>query len=137
MHFDNGRLSVKQNVTAPDYKVIVSDVKSAHTLRTIDLDERTLAVLRSWRKRQLEISMRTGLRTNEAGFLFAKVDGSPLHPDFFSHSFERLTVKMGLPRIRLHDLRHTHATLLLKAGVAVKVVSERLGHASVASTMQV
>jgi integrase len=54
-----------------------------------------------------------------------------------SQAFERLLKKMDLPRIRLHDLRHTHATLMLKEGEPVKVVSERLGHSSVAFTMQV
>lgn len=135
--FDNARLSVAQTVTAPDYQLKVSDVKSAHSMRTIDLDERTVAVLRSWRKRQLEIYMQTGVRTDDSGFVFAKPNGDPLHPDFFSQAFERLIAKMDLPRIRLHDLRHTHATLLLKEGVPPKVVSERLGHSSVAFTMQV
>lgn len=134
---DEARLSVTQNVTAPDYKVIVSDVKSAHSLRTIDLDERTVAVLRSWRKRQLETYMQTGVRSDDSGFVFARPNGDPIHPDYFSQGFERLVTKLDLPRIRLHDLRHTHATLLLKAGIPVKVVSERLGHASVAFTMQV
>ncbi len=135
--FDNGRLAVTQNVTAPNYHVTVSDVKSAHSLRTIDLDQRTIAVLRSWRRHQLEHDMETGARTDESGFVFAKHNGDPLHPDYFSQAFERLIAKMDLPRIRLHDLRHTHATLLLKEGVPPKVVSERLGHSSVAFTMQV
>lgn len=134
---DNARLSVTQTVTAPDYQVVVSDVKSAHSLRTIDLDERTVTVLRSWRKRQLETYLRSGVRADGSGFVFAKPDGSPLHPDYFSQVFDRLVAKMDLPRIRFHDLRHTHATLLIKAGVPIKVVSERLGHSSVAFTMQV
>lgn len=135
--FDSSRLSVTQNVTAPNYQVRVSDVKSAHSLRTIDLDARTVAVLRSWRKQHLESYIATGVRVDESGFVFAKPSGGPLHPDYFSQSFERLIAKMDLPRIRLHDLRHTHATLLLKEGVPPKVVSERLGHSSVAFTMQV
>ena len=51
--------------------------------------------------------------------------------------FDRLVAKHGMPRIRFHDLRHTHATLLLRAGVPVKVVSERLGHASPGFTLNV
>ena len=57
----------------------------------------------------------------------AKENGEPIHPHTFSQSFERLLEKANLRRIRLHDLRHTHATLALKAGVPVKVISERLG----------
>src|SRR3978361_1213822 len=62
--------------------------------------------------------------------------GEPLHPHTFSQSFERLLEKANLRRIRLHDLRHTHATLALKAGVPVKVISERLGHESPAFTLK-
>lgn len=131
------RLSVTQTVTAPDYEVIVSEPKSAHSVRTIDLDNRTVAMLRSWRKQQLESYLQTGVRIDDSGFLFAKPDGSPLHRDYFSQTFERILAKTDLPRIRLHDLRHTHATLLLKEGIPPKVVSERLGHSNVAFTMQV
>jgi integrase len=56
---------------------------------------------------------------------------------YFRQAFERFVKKQALPKIRFHDLRHTHATLLLKAGVPVKVVSERLGHANAAFTMTV
>jgi integrase len=58
------------------------------------------------------------------------VSGEPPHPDFVSKRFDRLVRAAGVPRIRLHDLRHTAATLLLEAGVPLKVVTERLGHSS-------
>jgi hypothetical protein len=70
--FDNARLSVTQNVTAPNYQVSVSDVKSAHSLRTIDINHRTISVLKSWRRQQLERQMESGVRADESGFLFAK-----------------------------------------------------------------
>ena len=135
--FPNARLSVTQAVTAPNYQLSISDVKSNHSIRTIDLDARTISVLKAWRRRQLETYLLTGVRADESGLVFARADGNPIHPDYFSQVFERLIAKMDLPRIRLHDLRHTHGTLLIKAGVPVKVVSERLGHSSVAFTMQV
>lgn len=67
--------------------------------------------------------------------MFCREDGSELDPDWVSKRFERLVVAGGVPPIRLHDLRHTHATLALQAGVHVKVVSERLGHATVGMTL--
>ena len=77
-------------------------------------------------------------RTPEAtALVFARADGNPTHPDYFSQTFERLIAQTDLPRIRLHDLRHTHASILLQAGTPVKVVSERLGHATPAFTMNV
>ena len=61
----------------------------------------------------------------------------PLNPDTITQWFDRTVRRSGLPRIRLHDLRHTHAPHLLAAGVGIKIVSERLGHASVAFTLDV
>ena len=67
--------------------------------------------------------------------MFCHDDGTPIHPHVVSDAFKKLVARSALPRIRFHDLRHTHATLLLKAGVPIKVVSERLGHATPGFTM--
>ena len=66
----------------------------------------------------------------DEGVVFAGVSGEVLHPDFVSKRFDRLVKAAGVPRIRLHDLRHTCATTLLEQGVPLKVVTERLGHSS-------
>src|SRR5581483_11526413 len=80
-------------------------------------------------------------QTDELGapsdVVFTNRRGVMVHPHVLSQSFERVARDAGLPRIRFHDLRHTHATLLLKAGVPLKVVSERLGHSTPAFTMTV
>lgn len=68
--------------------------------------------------------------------MFTAEGGVAIHPDRMSKVFEREVKRSGLPRIRLHDLRHTHATIALRAGVPVKVISERLGHESPAFTLQ-
>jgi integrase len=130
-----GRLAVRQALVSVAYEVQLSDVKTSAGRRTIDLDDGTVAVLEAWR----------ATRTDEAGgtapldsdHVFTKVDGNWLHPDLFSQTFDRAVARLEVPKISLHDLRHTHATLLLRAGVPVKVVSERLGHANVAFTMSV
>ena len=67
--------------------------------------------------------------------MFVDVDGNPIHPHSISQAFERIVARSGVPKIRLHDVRHTHGTLLIKAGVPVKVVSERLGHGNPAFTI--
>jgi integrase len=67
--------------------------------------------------------------------MFAHPDGSCLNPDYFSQVFDRHLAKSALPAIRLHDLRHTHASILLKQGIPLKVVSERLGHSNPAFTL--
>ncbi|MGH9104685.1 MAG: site-specific integrase [Acidimicrobiales bacterium] len=68
---------------------------------------------------------------------FARPDGSWVNPDYLSQAFDRHLAKSTLPAIRLHDLRHTHASVLLQQGVPLKVVSERLGHANPAFTLSV
>jgi integrase len=134
---ERSRLSIRQALVNIAYKLQLTDVKTQGSRRVVDLDERTVAVLRSWRKGQLEEQLLVGRRADDAALVFSQPDGAPVHPDYFSQVFERHVAGSSLPRIRLHDLRHTHATILLKASVPVKVVSERLGHASPAFTMAV
>ena len=135
--FEAARLSVHQAVVNVAYDKRVGDVKTDTGRRMIDLDPHTVSVLRAWQQTQLEEQRLCGLVVGDDGFVFAKPDGEPVHPDYFSQVFERHVAASTLPRIRLHDLRHTHASILLKAGVPVKVVSERLGHSSPAFTMTV
>jgi integrase len=73
----------------------------------------------------------------ENDLVFTREDGNPIDPDGFSKRFGRLTRRAGLPRIRLHDLRHTHASIMLAAGVHAKVVQERLGHSSIQVTLDI
>lgn len=129
------RLAVQQALVSIAYEVQISDVKTDNGRRMIDIDEGTVAILEQWREsRTVE---RGGRRPGPADLLFTKPDDSWIHPDIFSQIFDRKVARLDVPTISLHDLRHTHATLLLRAGVPVKVVSERLGHANAAFTMSV
>jgi len=69
--------------------------------------------------------------------VFSHVDGTPLNPNTVSHTFSKITMRAGLPHLRLHDLRHIHATMLLKAGTHPRIVQERLGHSSIATTLDI
>ncbi len=77
-----------------------------------------------------EERLAVGTGWHEGDFVFTLPDGRPYHPERFSREFDRRVERHRLPRIRLHDLRHTCATVALAAGVDAKVVSERLGHTS-------
>jgi len=130
---DRARLSVRQALVAVGYEVVHSTPKS-HSARVIDLDAETVAQLRAHRRHQDEERAEWGVDYQDNKV--AKENGEPIHPHTFSQAFERLIQKAGLPQIRLHDIRHTHATLALTAGVPVKVISERLGHESPAFTLK-
>jgi integrase len=133
---DAGVLRVRKSVALhDDGSVAIDEVKTPRSRRTVDLDPATVAVLKAHRKAQLEQRLLMGRGFRDRGLVFAMPDGSPWNPDSISQAFERAVARAKLPAIRLHDVRHTHATHLLAAGVNVKVVSERLGHASVAFTL--
>jgi len=132
---DAARLSVRRAVVAVGYTVIESTPKS-HNARVIDLDPETVTQLRAHRKRQDEERAEWGAGYQDNDLVAAKENGDPIHPHTFSQSFERLLARHGLRKIRLHDIRHTHATIALRAGVPVKVISERLGHESPAFTLK-
>jgi integrase len=96
------------------------------------LDTVTVRVLREHRARQLE--MLDAFRSVDTGFVFQMSDGTPLRPDRLYTVFQRLIRACGLPPIRLHDLRHTAASLALQAGVSLKVIQETLRHTSIVLT---
>lgn len=131
-----GRLSVSRSLVSVDYKVQLSEPKTSQGRRVVALDPATVSALRAHRKAQLEerVAMGEGW-ANELDLVFVREDGSPIHPQAFSEAFKRHAAAARLPALSLHGLRHTHATLALRAGVHPKVVSERLGHASVAFTL--
>jgi integrase len=108
--------------------------------RVIELDRATVASLRAWRAQQAEERLRRGAEYQDSGLVFSHADGHPYDPKKYSREFDRRLERdpfvSALPRIRLHDLRHTWATLALLAGVDVKIVSERLGHSSPMVTWQ-
>lgn len=110
--------------------------KTARGRRSIALDPITVGALRAHRQAQGVIRPNFGAGYDvDADLVFARADGSPIDPDTISGLFERIVQRNALPRIRLHDLRHTHATLALAAGIHPKVVQERLGHTSVTMTL--
>ena len=134
--FTGGRLAVRHTLVSVAYEIKDSTPKT-HQARVVDLDPGTLEQLRGHLARQQEERAAWGLGYQDCNDLvFRREDGSPVHPDSFSQTFERLSTSSGLPRIRLHDLRHSHASIALRAGVPVKVVSERLGHQDPAFTLK-
>ena len=95
----------------------------------------TVAALRQHQARQAADRAAVGPAYEDSGLVFTHPDGSPIHPQRFSDWFRQHLRAAGLPAIRLHDLRHSYATAVLAAGIPAKVVSERLGHATIAITM--
>ena len=122
-----------RGLVAVAYEIHESRGKTRNARRAIDLDPTTVEVLTAWRIwQQTELRVGGG---NSTGWVFADPGGNSIHPHSISQTFERIGARAAVPRIRPHDIRHTHGTLLIKAGVPVKVVSERLGHGNQAFTI--
>ncbi len=108
--------------------------KSSTSRRAIELDAFDVDVLRIHAERQRTEQRAAGKAWQDLDLVFTSPLGKRLYPPSITREFHDLTDRAGLPSIRLHDLRHTHATLLLKSGEMTKVVTERLGHSTTAYT---
>lgn len=124
-------------------RVVEGDTKTAKP-RTVDLDDATVVLLRAHKRERGGLALQLA---RDDALVFGNAEGGHRHPETFAKTFKKhlrwcgrqlaADEQDGPPEIRLHDLRHTHATLLLVGGTPVKVVSERLGHASATVTMTV
>jgi integrase len=132
---DATRISVRRNRVAVGYTVVEGTPKSRKSVRTVDLDPESVRVLKQWRKAQKAERLRWGPAWTDSGYVFTAENGAPLHPHQVADGFDAAVLRSGVPAIRFHDLRHGWATMALRAGVSPKIVSDRLGHASVGFTL--
>jgi len=132
---ENSRLSVRRALIPINREVVVSEPKTAKGRRVVALDPSTIEVLKAQAARQLNEQDEWDEAWIDSGLVFTAENGGPLDPESISRYWRQAVKKSMLPPIRLHDLRHTHATLALQAGIHPKVVSERLGHATVSITL--
>ncbi len=137
LDLETGRLSVRRAIVSVDGRPHVKPPKTAKSRRTVELDAGTVAILREWRKSQLEERLRAGEVWEAGEWVVADELGRFLRPDHVGRLFSRLVASAGLRPITFRKLRHSHATALLVAGEAPKVVQERLGHASITMTMDI
>ena len=118
-------------------RLVVSELKTPKSRRTLVLTPELVSRFRQHRARQAEAQMAAGSLWQDHGLIFASEVGTPMDPDNFSHSFVRLCERAGLGHWHPHELRHSGASLMLAQGTPLHVVSEVLGHASIAITKDV
>lgn len=116
-------------------EVIFRSPKTAKGNRTIALPPSAALLLKEhWEKQRLDRAL-LGISLSDDDLVFSHFDGSPLLPNTVTHAWIKLVRRVGLKRIRFHDTRHSHASLMLKQGVHPKIVQERLGHSSIQITL--
>ena len=138
LDLDNDTLTVVETAyMLGNGKYMIKEPKTAQSRRSVILPVSLVELFKVYRVDQELLRIQLGISLNADDFVFIRPDGSPIYPNAITLAFRRIIKRAGLKDIRIHDLRHTHATLLLKAGVHPKVVSERLGHASIGITLDI
>lgn len=133
--FEGGRVSVVQTIIQIGTKASISEPKTRRGRRAISLDPATVAILREQRRRTLQERLLVGPDFTDLDLVFHKPDGTWLKPDAVSATFLRRGRRYDAPRLTLHGLRHTWASLALERGIHPRVVQERLGHSTIAITL--
>lgn len=134
---DTAELSVEETLLDVKNELVNGEPKTARGHRTIPLDAGTVALLRWHQTAQKAERLAFGPGFNDDGYVFVDEAGEPVRPAWLTRAFTQRAKAAGLPAIRLHDLRHTSASLAVASGVPITVVSERLGHAKTSITLDV
>jgi integrase len=131
---DRAQISIVESFEQTRLGVRLKAPKSGRG-RKVALPTRVVAELRAWRTKQAQELLRLGIRLTDDCFICAGEDGQPIQPQSLTHAWHRFLARANLPRLRFHDLRHSHATHMIASGVHPKIASERLGHATVGLTL--
>jgi integrase len=135
---DGASLVIRRGIVELEDRVVVKDPKT-HQIRRVALDDATVAMLRARRAAQAEMAAQLGAALDDEAYVCSEhpVGVDPLLPNLMSDRFRRIVRRLRSPRCRLHDLRHWHVTQALGAGLPVRDVAERVGHASARMTLDV
>jgi integrase len=135
VNWSSSTIAVRQAYTKSFKGHALQETKTASSIRTVALPSQVLEALRQHRLKQAEERLAIGEKYNDQGLVVQSQVGTPIGPRNLLRTWYSLLKKSKLSPIRFHDLRHTHATLLLLQGVHPKIVSERLGHSSIQITL--
>jgi len=118
-----------------DGSFIFRSPKTAKGRRTVALPPSAILVLKEHYDRQMRERAILGTPLKDSDLAFSHLDGKPIRPNTVTRAWPILAAQAGIKVIRLHDARHTHASIMLKQGIHPKIVQERLGHATIAITL--
>jgi integrase len=130
-----GTVTIEQNRVVVDRQVLTGTPKSKKSRRILPMPPEVVDVLKAARKRQLEDRLAAGSQYRGGEYVASNQLGEPLHPDAITSRWEKMLKNLGVPAVRLHDARHSCATLMHLRGVPIAVIAAWLGHASAAFTM--
>jgi len=133
--FFSGVIHLENNLVMANNESILKETKTSTGRRAVDISSNVVEVLKKVKKQKMSYKLLYGSSYHDSNFVCTWEDGRPFRPDYIPKAFAKILVSANLPKIRFHDLRHTHASILLKSGIHPKVVQERLGHSSISITL--
>jgi integrase len=135
---DGGTLRVERSIEETKAGLRIKPPKTKRGRRNIALPAETVAMLRAHKVKTMELRLALGMgNITPETWVFSTADGKPLSPDNLSRDWRRVCIARGLPRVSFHALRHTHASVLIRAGVDILTISRRLGHSKPSVTLDV
>jgi integrase len=135
--FENSKIMIKHNQVQVGKEILTKEPKTESSIREIELPKTLVSLLQKERRKYYEKKMKAGADFKDHNLIVCKEDGEPIKSNSFSQKFRRFLARHDLKKLRFHDLRHTNATLMLKYGINPKVAQQRLGHASISTTMDI
>ncbi|WP_409297699.1 tyrosine-type recombinase/integrase [Peribacillus sp. SCS-26] len=134
--FEKSVINIRQSIHETNsHGLEIGGPKTKTSKRTIHIDNNVVMTLKNQIRRNNELKLALGQHYEDNDLIFCRENGQPYRPSSINRPFNRLTKKAGVPQIRFHDLRHTHATLLLEIGTNPKLIADRLGHSDVKTTL--
>jgi integrase len=134
LDLDHRLVVVNQQVVDTGRGLVVGEPKTTRGERLLPLDGTAVAILRGHRARQDAERAEWAEAYDDSGYVFTREDGRVLRPEYVTRRFQRLAADFGQPVIKLHEMRHTNASIGLDLGLQIKVISERLGHSTTSFT---
>lgn len=134
--FNNNTITVDKITVRNNHQVILKNPKTESSERTISAPKEIINKLKIYKKEQIEMKLQGKLK-NELNLLFLDKDEKPIAQDVLSKKFNKFLKENNLKHIRFHDLRHSHVTLLINSKVPIRVISERVGHSNINTTLNI
>lgn len=135
INFETGHIHIKQSLVYDEDGFRFTEPKTENSKRGILVHEKVVKALKKHKKTQNEFKLLFGNSYHDYDLIFCREDGKPVYPRTLALKFDKIIKNAEVPKIRIHDLRHTHATILMELGENPKIVADRLGHSSIRTTL--
>ncbi len=135
INFEDNTITVEKITVRDNKKVILKDPKTETSVRIISAPKEIINLLKDYKRKYIQDKLQGKIKNTT--LLFFDKNENPIAEDVLSKKFRRFLKDNNLPHIRFHDLRHSHVTLLINAKVPIKVISERVGHSNVNTTLNI